>query len=386
MNICIISQRYPYKDNMEFVFVKKLVDEWAKMGHHCVVITTLPLVTYLRGRIERKPSFYTYEAAPGCLVKVYNPRYVNIRLSFRGISLDQWRAANTIEKQLNRLSIKFDFIYCHFFGSALKGFRYAVNHNTPFFVATGESEINPLMKPYPKFTWAAFRSYTAGVVAVSSKNKTEASKMGYIDESKCKVFPNGTDTSLFKPLDKASCREKLGLPQGAFIVSCVGFICERKGQNRLLEAVRRLNDKNIKLLFIGAAAAIETFPLEGEEILYKGTVKNIELPSYLCASDVFCLPTRAEGCCNAIIEALACGLPVVSSNLPFNWDVLDEKNSIMVNPDSVMEISLAIKTLMEDECKRKKLSEEALIKSKNLDIHQRAESILQFIVEQMNQK
>ena len=383
MNICIISQRYPYKDNMEFVFVKKLVDEWAKKGHRCVVITPFPQVTYWRKRIKFKPYYYRDKIAPGIYVDVYNPRIFNTKMSLKGVEQCSWAASRAIEKLIEQLGIKIDFVYCHFFRSALYGFHYVQKHNMPFFVATGESIIDPLLRPYPKFTWDSFRAYTTGVIAVSSKNKTEAAQMGFIDEAKCKVFPNGTDTKLFKPLDKALCRNKLGLPQGAFIVSCVGFICERKGQNRLLEAVRKLNDKNIKLLFIGAAASIETFTLEGEEILFKDSVKNSELPSFLSASDLFCLPTRAEGCCNAIIEALACGLPIVSSNLPFNWDVLDESNSIMVNPDIVNEIANAIQCLKENDEMRITLSEGALKKAQKLDILQRAENILDFISKQM---
>ena len=381
MNICIISQRYPYKDNMEFVFVKKIVDEWAKDGHRCVVITTMPWATYFRGHIKYKPSYYRYEVAAGNYVEVYNPRYINTGFNIAGVALDQWMAAGVIEKQLIRLKIKFDFIYCHFFCSGLKGFRYAKTYKIPFFIATGESEIEPLLKPFPRFRWEDFRLYTNGVISVSSKNKTEAAKLGYIDEAKCQVFPNGTDIRLFKPLCKAECRNKLGLPQNTFIVSCVGFICERKGQNRLLEAVRRLSIKNIKLMFIGATAPVESFPLEGDEILFKGPVENKSLPDYLCASDIFCLPTRAEGCCNAIIEALACGLPVISSNKPFNWDVLDESNSILINPDSSKAISDAIIQLYNDAEKCKELSEGALRMAKSLDIHQRAENILSFIVE-----
>lgn len=364
---------------MDFVFVKKLVDEWAKMGHRCVVFTPFPQVTYWRKRIKYRPKYYRDEIAPGIYVEVYNPRIINTQLSLNGIEQSSWAAFRAVERQIDRTRISFDVIYCHFFRSALYGFHYAQKNSIPFFVATGESGIEALLKPYPKFKWEAFRSYTSGVIAVSSKNRTDAEQMGYIDEAKCKVFPNGTDINLFRPLDNAICREKLGLPKEAFIVSCVGFICERKGQNRLLEAVRILNDKSIKLLFIGAAAPIETFPLEGDEIVYKGTIKNSELPSYLCASNVFCLPTRAEGCCNAIIEALACGLPIVSSDLPFNWDVLDESNSILVNSDNISEIAAAIQCLKDDEEKRRTLSDGALKKAQSLDIHKRAENILAYI-------
>ncbi len=379
MKICIISPRYPYRNNTEFVFVKKLVDEWAKMGHECVVITEFPLLTFLRKRICYKPQHYTFEVLQGKAVEVYNPRTLNFTWKAGDVSFGRWLASRAIERQIKKIGKKFDFIYCHFFSSALLAYRYSHNYNVPLFVATGESEIGIPLKPGRDFTWEDFRSTTKGVVAVSSKNKSEASELGMIDSAKCQVFPNGTDLKVFHPMDRIECREKLGFPQDVFIVSCVGFICERKGQNRLLEAVRRLNNNHIKLLFLGKEAILESFSLEGDEILFKGAVENNEIPIFLCASDVFCLPTRAEGCCNAVIEALACGVPVVSSDLPFNWDVLDDSNSIMVDPNNTKEIAQSIDILYHNEDLCKRLSKGAMKKASKLAIEYRASAILEFI-------
>lgn len=379
MNICIIAPRYPYKDNMEFVFVKKLVDEWAKMGHRCVVITEFPLLTFFRKRISYKPRHYTYEVEPQKAVEVYNPRSLNFTLTVGNVSVGRWLASRLIDRQIKRTGMRFDFIYCHFFSSALLAYRYCHKNNLPLFVATGESDITMPPKPGRHFTWETFRSTTNGIVAVSTKNKNEATEKGLIDSTKCQVFPNGTDLSIFHPMDKKASREKLGLPQDVFIVSCVGFICERKGQNRLLGAVRKLNNPIIKLLFLGKEATLDSFSLEGDEILFKGSVENKEIPYYLCASDVFCLPTRAEGCCNAVIEALACGLPVVSSNLPFNWDVLDDSNSIMVDPNNTEEIAQSIDGLFNNNYLCKRLSEGAMKKATQLGIEHRAGAILKFI-------
>lgn len=369
---------------MEFVFVKKLVDEWTKEGHRCIVITAFSISTFFRKRIQYKPRHYVDKVNDNVFVDVYNPRVITTKINYKGVSLNAWISHKLVEKKINKLGIVFDFIYCHFFSSALKGFHYAQKNNIPFFIATGESSIGGFRKPYSSFTWGDFRANTNGVIAVSSKNKEEATKRGYIDAEKCAVFPNGTDLSIFHAMDRLRCRKKLNLPQDMFIISCVGFFCERKGQNRLLEAVRRLDEKNVGILFMGSAAKTGTFVLEGEQILFKGSVDNKVLPLYLGASDVFCLPTQAEGCCNAVIEALACGLPVISSNLPFNWDVLDDSNSVMINPNNVGEISMALRKLSDDVTLRTALSNGALEKSKSLDIHHRSESIMEFIKQQMN--
>ena len=384
MNICIVSQRYPYKDNMEFVFVKKLVDEWAKMGHHCTVITNFPIQVYMRRHIRYKPRYYKDEVAPGVYVNVYNPR----TFSIPGIGLlnHLWgilEPQKAFDRHMKKLDIKFDFIYCHFFQPSVNAFVYAKRNEIPFFIATGESEIPPMIIPYNSFTLNDYKDYTSGVVAVSTKNKIESSNLGLADVSKCKIFPNGTNLAVFNRKDRKECRQNLGLPLDSFIVICVGYFSSRKGQERVLAAINKLNNPSIKAIFIGELAAIDGTDVDGENVLFKGSVPNTLIPDYLNASDVFCLPTQFEGCCNAVIEAMACGCAIISSDKSFNYDVLNHDNAILINPDNIDEIKNAIITLYNDADLRKKYSERAYEDSRRLSINQRAEGIMNFIVERL---
>ena len=94
---------------------------------------------------------------------------------------------------------------------------------------------------------------------------------------------------------------------------------------------------------------------------------------------MFVLPTLAEGCCNAVVEAMACGLPIVSSNLPFNDDVLDENNSIRINPKNIDEIADALRLLSENAQLREKLSQGSLGTAAELVIDKRCEKIMNFM-------
>ena len=243
MNICIITPRYPYKDNMEFVFVKKIVDEWAKMGHRCfVIITDFSWVTFIRKRIQYRPQHYRDEIMPYIYVDVYNPRVLSLAgLNVHGVSLERYVMNWTIENTIKSIGSSIDLVYCHFFNSAVSVYKYIKNNRVPLFIATGESTVLRPLKPFRGFTWEQFRKDTTGVIAVSNKNKREAIELGLISEDKCVVFPNGTNLELFRKLDQEECRNKLGLPQKSFIVVCVGFFCERKGQNRVLEAIKKEN-------------------------------------------------------------------------------------------------------------------------------------------------
>ena len=165
------------------------------------------------------------------------------------------------------------------------------------------------------------------------------------------------------------------MPTNKFIIICVGQFIERKGQKRILEAINLLGNKDIKTIFIGKGDD----DFEHESIIFKGTVKNVDLPYYLNAADVFVLPTRKEGCCNAIIEALACGLPIVSSDKPFNYDVLNGENSILVNPDDINEISTAISNLHENRGLREDIAQKSLETGEKLSVGRRATNIIDFM-------
>ncbi len=95
-------------------------------------------------------------------------------------------------------------------------------------------------------------------------------------------------------------------------------------------------------------------------MLFCGEVNHSDIVYYLNASDVFVLPTKAEGCSNAIVEALACHLPIVSSDMPFNYDILkNDYNSILINPNSSKEIQNAIMELKNNHARRNKMADNA---------------------------
>jgi len=365
---------------MEFVFVKKLVDEWVKMGHRCVVISEFPIQTYIRKRCLYKPEYYRDDVTSELFVDVYNPRIVNIpgagKLNY---IWGRFNSQIAFSHLMNRLNIKFDFFYCHFFVPSLIAFMYAKRYSIPFFVATGESSIPVLRMPCQSFTLSEFRSYTSGVIAVSNKNKEEATARQLINPEKCKIFPNGTDLNVFLKKDKLSCRRQLGFSENDFIVICVGSFSVRKGQDKILKAIDKLNRPDLKLVLLGEPAVVDGLFPDSKYIIFQGSVPNSQLPVYLNASDVFCLPTQREGCCNAIVEAMACGLPIVSSDRSFNYDILNRENSILIDPDDVDEIANALDVLYKDEMLRDCLASNAFIDSRRLGVRQRADDILDFI-------
>ena len=143
-------------------------------------------------------------------------------------------------------------------------------------------------------------------------------------------------------------------------------------------------DKTIKSVFIGKPIEGQTRKPKCNGTLFCGTLPHKEVAKYLNAADVFVLPTLAEGCSNSIVEAMACGLPIISSDLAFNWDILDETNSILINPMNVDEISNSIIKLKDSPHLRQSMSASSLIKTKELTIEIRVKKIIDFIKQQVS--
>ncbi len=373
MNIIIVTWDYPDKKRSVFPFVKSLVEEWACQGHKCTVISPYSIV-----KNRKFHKYISYEGARANWVTVFRPNYFSFsNMKLFGVSLSSYFHKKAVEKTLYSLKEKPDVIYGHFWDSAYEGYRYAKKNNIPLFVATGESEIIFERDSSEK---KAFCDYLNGVICVSTKNLNESIDRLLTSKDKCIVIPNAIDNSIFKVIDKSECRKRLNFPQDVFIVSFVGWFNERKGSERLSDAISMIGDgETVYSFFIGDGQAEPSC----KNILYKGRLPHEKIPEYLNASDVFVLPTLQEGCCNAVIEAMACGLPIVSSNLPFNWDVLDDSNSLLINPNNVEEIAASIMELRGNSARRRKLAEGALRTARSMTIDKRAKAIIDFFNEKI---
>ena len=131
----------------------------------------------------------------------------------------------------------------------------------------------------------------------------------------------------------------------------------------------------IKVIFLGSGPQT----VRGEQILFQGNVSHEDVPEWLSASDVFVLPTLQEGCSNAVVEAMACGLPVISSDLPFNYDIVNDNVGILVDPCDSASLRKAIYSLHMDSELRLKLGQNARQWAQNFSLRQRAMNILEWI-------
>ena len=375
-NMCIISAEYPSDKRMAYTFLEQLVNKFTDLGVNCYVIAPQSISRkILRGYKINKTKYirYTDEEKE---VKVYAPLYLTYSKKLAKYNLQSFK--KSVGKQFALLSknIKFDAIYAHFiFPSAIVANQIGKEYNIPVFFAYGENTTYTIDHLGKEKTSELLKG-VSGVISVSEQNKKRLIDNKIVSSDLIEVFPNAINSNIFYKKDKKLMREKLGYDDNDFIVAFVGRFIPLKGIERLCDALNSIGNDNIKAIFIGGQGTCKP---NYKNILYEGELEQKKIPDYLSASDIFVLPTTAEGCCNAIVEALACGLPVVSSNKEFNNDILDNTCSIRIDSMSVEEIKEAIIKLYSDKKMREDLSDGAVLKSKGLNLDNRAEKILNYI-------
>ena len=371
-NICIITNGYPTKEDPYYAFIRPLVCGLADRNIKCTVIAPQSLSHIVR-KGKRKITWTDFTDS-GNRIEVLQPIYPSfskLRVCKKSLTtLCRDIAIKTVYKKY--ITCIPDLIYAHFWDCGIVGSCLG-SKDIPLIVACGESKIT-VKEKYPISTIEHALLKVKGVISVSTENLNESKDLGLIHDSiRAIVLPNAVDTSSFKQLSKKEIRKELGIDSKDIVACYVGAFIPRKGVQRVIQAAKSVD--RLKLILIGEGAEIES----DKQIIFKGTVSHDKIPVYLNASDMFVLPTLAEGCCNAIVEALACGLPIVSSDLPFNEDILNAGNSILIDPNDIEQISNAMKTLAENDSLRESMGREALRSANSLSIEQRVDKVVDFM-------
>jgi glycosyltransferase involved in cell wall biosynthesis len=166
-------------------------------------------------------------------------------------------------------------------------------------------------------------------------------------------IPNGVDVGRFFPLaasKRTALRSRLGLPKEAQIVIFVGRLVPEKQVDHLVniwESVRSTIPKAL-LLILGSGPEEGVLKQNADDgILFPG--EQFDVVPYLQASDLFVLPSQAEGLSLALLEALACGLPAVVSCVGGSPEVIRHmETGWLIHPDDTIALREAIVTLLSD--------------------------------------
>lgn len=182
----------------------------------------------------------------------------------------------------------------------------------------------------------------ADVTVVSNSMKRRIVSLGISGEG-VTVIPNGVDLELFHLMDKKKARNLLKLSEDGSIVLTIGSQDEVKGTRYLIEAfgmLRRREKGPLLLILIGDGPLRKSLVSMSEHlglhesVAFFGRRPHGEIPLWLNAADVFCLPSLREGQPNVVLEALACGIPVVASSVGAIPEMLRDNGRLSPPADS----------------------------------------------------
>jgi glycosyltransferase involved in cell wall biosynthesis len=211
----------------------------------------------------------------------------------------------------------------------------------------------------------SFKSADA-IVAVSEALREAAERAG-IPAHRLQTVPNGVDTSRFRPAtneERTAIRRRLSLPECKTIILFVGFFSREKGPHRLFDAWKQLPEsirRRTALLFIGRTTLphgevdptlVEAIKRESRDFEVAPVFVECtqEIESYYRAADLFVLPSTREGCPNALLEAMATGLPAISTRLTGITDLMitDRANGRLVDSGDVEALRNAMEDVLSD--------------------------------------
>lgn len=187
-------------------------------------------------------------------------------------------------------------------------------------------------------------------------------------------IPNGVDASRFRPVDgetRLRLRKSLGLPVSAPVVLFVGIVHPRKGVDRLVSAWASVqaDQPRATLILVGPlcspSSSVEPafrqrLHIAADQYRVRVWGQQEEVHRFYQAADLFVLPSRMEGLPNALLEAMACGLPAICSALPGVSEVIEHKrNGLLVPCGEPGSLSDAVSSLLDDTARARRLGHTA---------------------------
>ena len=242
-------------------------------------------------------------------------------------------------------------------------------YNIPLICSFRGSDINIYPK-YDQFTYYLTKKViteTDQITTVSNALKIVAERIGK-PKKEIQVVYNGCNSKMFSYNAKGrlEIRKKLRISLKKIVIIFVGGLVKSKGIFELLSAFTKLNYKysNLYLILIGnipdrtALDKIVSSNYLNNKIYIVSEIPQNEIPYWLSASDIFVFPTYNEGLPNALMEAMACGLPVIATKVGGIPEVVrDGQNGILIDKKSVISIEHSIEKLINNKNMCKKMGE-----------------------------
>jgi glycosyltransferase involved in cell wall biosynthesis len=356
------------------LFVRARLNELAREAD-VNVVAPVPLVDYgnPKGRYfaaQRIPS----RRRDGAL-EIYHPRWFHLP---GGTFLNSFFLAARLLPLLARLARqgRIDVLDSHFgFPDGVAAAVLARYLRLPYFITLRGNETSHLPKPLMTslFRWAF--GGAARIITVSRPLAEFAIRLG-VRPDRVKTIPNGVDSNLFFPRDRVQARLKHGLLQDSLVILSAGYLIERKGHHRIIQALLDLGRQGLypELLIAGGPGReglyeeriqklVTTLGLQ-RQVRFLGKVEPSVMAELMSLSDVLCLASSREGWPNVVHEAMACGAPVVVTDVGGVAEMIpSEEYGYIVPVDAQEELVAALAKALRKPWRRDRITEWAQSRS-----------------------
>lgn len=252
-------------------------------------------------------------------IEVLHPRYLVIpKVGMSAAPILLAAAAAPRLRKLIAAGYDFDLIDAHYFypdgvAAAILGTRFG----KPVIITARGTDLNLIARyvvPRQLIRWAAGKA--RAVITVSAALKKTAIEIGIAPE-KLTVLRNGVDSGLFRPTDRKAIRAACGL--SGLVLLSVGNLVPVKAHNLVIEALPLLREAQLLIAGDGPdRLSLEQLSVRcgvSERVRFLGSLSQAQLVEYYGAADFLVLASSREGWPNVLLESLACGTPVIASNV-----------------------------------------------------------------------
>ncbi len=272
----------------------------------------------------------------------------------------------------------FDLLHAYFLPQAGFVAAYAGNYlGVPSVVSIRGNDIERAAFDPARFSHVMFALQHASAVTTNASELARKARAFF--DREIFLIPNGIDTELFKPLERnealaqivLSTKDTKGhegkkIEERNLVVGFVGELREKKGLATLLTGYTLLSKSlPATLLIVGEVRegddkkVFEEFRNQGSGknlVSITGSIPHRDLPAYYSLMDVFVHPSLRDGMPNAVLEAMACGLPVVATPVGGMLDVIrDGENGLLVPVNDAEALAKAVQTLLADHALRTRI-------------------------------
>jgi glycosyltransferase involved in cell wall biosynthesis len=238
---------------------------------------------------------------------------------------------------------------CHYTGSCVK-YKSTCN-KCPALISGAKKDLSSIIQKKKIKSYSKKKNIT--VIGLSKWMADEAKESQIFANSVVVNLPNPIDTNTFSPINKSEARKLLGLPENKKLILFGAMSAtqdRRKGWPELREALKNLPDSSAELIIFGSSRSDDDYiyPLP---VMFLGSLHDdLSLKILYSACDVMVVPSRQENLANTIMEALACGLPVVGFDIGGNSDMVNHKvNGYLAEPYSSYDLARGISWVIEHE-------------------------------------